>query len=137
MELTRELNIPGTYFYQKIIDSVIYDIFKATGETVSKDQLDGYEYVKEFSKNNRAKIKIEKVVPNEAYYFRTSTTRNDFLVQYEIVCLSDTSCQVKYQETMKSFGVLQQLNDLVIGTLLMYLKKRQFKRMLGLIEQSY
>lgn len=137
MELTRELNIPGAYFYQKIIDSVIYDIFKATGETVSKDQLDGYEYVKEFSKNNRAKIKIEKVVPNEAYYFRTSTTRNDFLVQYEIVSLSDTSCQVKYQETMKSFGVLQQLNDLVIGTLLMYLKKRQFKRMLGLIEQSY
>ncbi|WP_414841956.1 DUF3284 domain-containing protein [Enterococcus saccharolyticus] len=123
-------------FFNKIIDSVLYDIDSATGRKVSVKQLNQFEYVKEFSKLNRAKIKIEKVVPNKAYHFRTSTTRNDFHVKYDIVSIDEHTCEVRYQETMESFGTMQKMNDMLFGIILGFFKKRQFKRMLTMIEES-
>ena len=47
MKIEKTLNVPSPVFFDKIIDSVIFDIRKATGKTVSRKQLAGYEYVKE------------------------------------------------------------------------------------------
>ncbi|WEG73774.1 DUF3284 domain-containing protein [Vagococcus intermedius] len=137
MQIVKKLNVPAPFLYDKIIDSVLFDIRKQTGKSVTRKQLNNYEYVKEFSKTSRAKIKIEKHIENEAYHFRTSTTRNDFLVKYDIRPLDDKSCEVVYEEEMKSFGVMQKMNDVVVGLLVGFLKKRQFKKMLEMIETSY
>lgn len=137
MQIIKKLDVPATFFYEKIIDSVLFDIRKQTGENVTKKQLNNFEYVKEFSKNSKAKIKIEKHIENRSYHFRTSTTRNDYLVQYDIQPIDDKSCEVTYMEEMTSFGMMQKLNDAVVGTLLGFLKKRQFKKMLDMIEASY
>lgn len=137
MEIIEKLNIPAPFFYRKIIDSVLFDIRKHTGKSLTKNQLDQFEYVKNFSKNSRAKIKVEKIVENSSYHFRTSTTKNDFKVQYDIIPIDDQSCEIRYQEKMESFGILQKLNDAVLGIILGYFKKRQFKQMLKNIEKSY
>ena len=42
-----------------------------------------------------------------------------------------------YTEQMESHGMLQKLNDMILGTLLMYFKKRRFKKMLVMIEETY
>ena len=60
MKIEKTLNVPSPVFFDKIIDSVIFDIRKATGKTVSRKQLAGYEYVKEFSASSRAKSKLKK-----------------------------------------------------------------------------
>lgn len=137
MEITKKLNIPAPYFYEKVIDSVLFDIRKHTGKSLTKKQLSNFEYVKSFSKNSRAKIKVEKIIDNSSYHFRTSTTKNNFTVGYEIVPIDDKSCEIHYTEKMESFGFLQKLNDAVLGTVLMYFKKRQFSKMLQMIEESY
>lgn len=137
MQIVKKLDVPATFLYDKIIDSVLFDIRKQTGKSVTKKQLNNFEYVKEFSKSSKAKIKIEKHIENQSYHFRTSTTRNDYLVQYDIQPIDDKSCEVTYQEEMKSFGTMQKLNDMVVGTLLGFLKKRQFRKMLEMIESSY
>ncbi|MBP1043693.1 DUF3284 domain-containing protein [Vagococcus sp. BWB3-3] len=137
MQIVKKLDVPAPFLYDKIIDSVLFDIRKQTGKNVTKKQLNNFEYVKEYSKSSKAKIKIEKHIENQSYHFRTSTTRNDFLVQYEIQPIDDKSCEVIYHEEMKSFGTMQKLNDMVVGTLLGFLKKRQFKKMLEMIESSY
>lgn len=137
MEIVKELNIPAAFFYDKVIESVLFDIHKATGKKVNRKQLNDFEYVKEFSKNSRAKIKIEKAIENTSYHFRTSTIRNDYLVEYEIKPLNDKSCEIHYTETMESFGFLQKFNDLLLGTVLGFFKKKRFKQMLLMIEQSY
>ncbi|WP_314065771.1 DUF3284 domain-containing protein [uncultured Vagococcus sp.] len=137
MQIVKKLDVPATFLYDKIIDSVLFDIRKQTGKSVTKKQLNNFEYVKEFSKNSKAKIKIEKHIENQSYHFRTSTTRNDYLVQYDIQPIDDRSCEVTYMEEMKSFGTMQKLNDMIVGTLLGFLKKRQFKKMLEMIESSY
>lgn len=137
MEITKKLNIPAPYFYEKVIDSVLFDIRKHTGKSLTKKQLTNFEYVKSFSKNSRAKIKVEKIIDNTSYHFRTSTTKNDFAVSYEIIPIDEKSCEIHYEEKMESFGFLQKMNDAVLGTILMYVKKRQFNKMLQMIEESY
>ncbi|MGX7244046.1 DUF3284 domain-containing protein [Enterococcus quebecensis] len=137
MEITKKLNIPAPYFYDKVIDSVLFDIRKHTGKSLTKKQLNNFEYVKSFSKNSRAKIKVEKIVDNSSYHFRTSTTKNNFSVGYEIIPINDHSCEIHYTEKMESFGFLQKINDAALGTILMYFKKRQFNKMLQMIEESY
>lgn len=137
MKIEKTLNVPSPVFFDKIIDSVIFDIRKATGKTVSRKQLAGYEYVKEFSASSRAKIKIEEVIENQVYQFRTETTKNEFVVRYELKTINEKQTKVIYTETMKSFGILQQMNDMLLGTILGYFKRKQFKKMLVMMEESY
>lgn len=137
MKIEKTLNVPSPVFFDKIIDSVIFDIRKATGKTVSCKQLAGYEYVKEFSASSRAKIKIEEVIENQVYQFRTETTKNEFVVRYELETINEKQTKVIYTETMKSFGILQQMNDMLLGTILGYFKRKQFKKMLVMMEESY
>lgn len=137
MKIEKTLNVPSPVFFDKIIDSVIFDIRKATGKTVSRKQLAGYEYVKEFSASSRAKIKIEEVIENQVYQFRTETTKNEFIVRYELETINEKQTKVIYTETMKSFGILQQMNDMLLGTILGYFKRKQFKKMLVMMEESY
>lgn len=137
MKIERKLNIPAEFLYDKIMDSVIFDVRKATGKNLSRKQLRNFEYVKEFSKSSRAKIKIEDVIENQAYQFKTSTSKNEFVARYQIAPIDDRSCQVSYTESMESFGFMQRLNDMLFGTALMFFKRRQFKKMLEMIEKSY
>lgn len=137
MKIEKTLNVPSPVFFDKIIDSVIFDIRKATGKTVSRKQLAGYEYVKEFSASSRAKIKIEEVIENQVYQFRTETTKNEFVVRYELETINEKQTKVIYTEAMKSFGILQQMNDMLLGTILGYFKRKQFKKMLVMMEESY
>ncbi|MGG5343361.1 DUF3284 domain-containing protein [Enterococcus sp. AZ192] len=137
MEIVKTLNIPASVFYGQVMDSVLFDVRKHTGKSLTRKQLNNFEYVKQFSKNSRARIKVEKVVENTAYHFRTSTTKNDFLVQYDIKPLDDKSCEIHYVEKMESYGFLQKINDVAVGTIMMFFKKRQFNKMLKMMEQSY
>ncbi|EMF0499965.1 TPA: DUF3284 domain-containing protein [Enterococcus hirae] len=137
MEIVKTLNIPASFFYDKVMDSVLFDVRKATGKSVTRKQLKNLEYVKQFSQNSRARIKIEEVIENQSYKFRTSTTKNDYVVHYQIKALDDKTCEVRYMEQMQSYGMLQKLNDMILGTMLMYFKKRRFKKMLVMIEETY
>ena len=91
MEITKKLNIPASFFYDKVMD----------------------------------------------YKFRTSTTKNEFVVHYQIKPVDDSTCEVHYTEKMESYGMLQKLNDMLLGTILMYFKRRRFKKMLEMIEATY
>ncbi|WP_430609542.1 DUF3284 domain-containing protein [Enterococcus sp. DIV0876] len=137
MKVEKTLSIPAKAFYDQVINSVIFDIRKATGKTLSPKQLEGYEYVKEFSSSSRAKITISEVIENHVYQFKTETTKNEFVVRYEIQPLDEKTSKIIYTESMKSFGILQQMNDMVLGTILGYFKRKQFKKMLLMMEEAY
>ncbi|KAF1303475.1 DUF3284 domain-containing protein [Enterococcus saccharolyticus] len=137
MEIVKKMQVPASFFYKKIIDSVLYDIQDTTGRTLSESQLKNFEYVKQFNEKTRATIKIEDIKLNETYAYRTSTTRNEFVATYTIHPIDDTNCEITYSEQMKSHGTIQALNDMVTGLLLGFFKKKQFKRMLQMIESSY
>lgn len=137
MRIEKDLSIPANVFYDQIMDSVIFDIRKATGKTLSRKQLSGFQYVKEFSTTSRAKIEIEEIIENQVYQFKTETTKNKFVARYEVTPLDGKSSKVIYTETMKSHGFMQQLNDMLLGTILGYFKRKQFKKMLSMMEEAY
>jgi len=137
MRIEKDLSIPANVFYDQIMDSVIFDVRKATGKTLSRKQLAGFQYVKEFSTTSRAKIEIEEIIENQVYQFKTETTKNKFVARYEVTPLDGKSSKVIYTETMKSHGFMQQLNDMLLGTILGYFKRKQFKKMLSMMEEAY
>ncbi len=137
MELKETLNVPATFFFDKIADSALYDVQRHTGKRLNRKQLKNFEYVKQFNKNARAKIKINEFLENVAYGFTTSTTRNTFEVAYYIEAIDDKSCEVTYKETTKSYGIFQKINDNTVGLLWGLLRKRRFKSMLRQIEGAY
>lgn len=137
MRIEKDLSIPANVFYDQIMDSVIFDIRKATGKTLSRKQLAGFQYVKEFSTTSRAKIEIEEIIENQVYQFKTETIKNKFVARYEVTPLDGKSSKVIYTETMKSHGFMQQLNDMLLGTILGYFKRKQFKKMLSMMEEAY
>lgn len=54
MEITKTLTISADEFYTQLMNSVIFDIRKQTGKTLTRKQLRKFEYIKEYSKNSRA-----------------------------------------------------------------------------------
>jgi hypothetical protein len=137
MEVIKEMEIPASFFYQKIIDSVQHDIASATEKKVHEYQLAGFSYTKRFSKKMAARITIDEVARNKTYQFTTMTKNNQFCARYELKELAGNRCEVKYTESMQSFGTIQQLNDMAVGFVMSFFKKRRFKQMLVMIEQAY
>lgn len=137
MEIVRKMNVPVEFLYETILKSVLSDIHSQTGKKVSEKQLDGFEYDKTFSKNAQATIRIEEIIKNQSYQYRTTSNKQDFLVAYKISPLTDESCELHYSEKMESYGFLQKLNDAFIGIIWSPLKKRRFKEMLNQMEAAY
>ncbi|MEH6991575.1 DUF3284 domain-containing protein [Neobacillus drentensis] len=137
MEIVRKMKVPVECLYETIIKSVLADIHSQTGKKVSEKQLAGFEYVKTFSKNAKATIRIEEITKNKSYQYRTTSNKNDFLVAYKIRPLTEESCELHYIEKMESYGYLQNVNDMFIGIIWSPLKKRRFKEMLKQIEAAY
>ncbi len=79
------MKIPAEFFYDNVMKSVLFDIRDQTGKQLTQDQLKNFSYIKTFSKNSSAKFKIEKIEKNKTYHYRTSTTANDYTVQYDIL----------------------------------------------------
>lgn len=138
MKIKQKLNIPANFFYRKVVDSVLYDIRTQTGETIPEDQLEGYSYVKQFTKTTSARITVTKLVPDQAYYYTTHSNQSDYDVKYDIKSLGEKKTEVTYEEVVNSKGgFIRQMNDLLVGTILGFVRRRNFKKMLLQIEQSY
>jgi len=137
MKIVRKMNVPAEFLYGTIIKSVLSDIHSQTGKRVVENQLPGFEYIKTFSKNNKAKVKIEEITKNESYQYRTTSNINDFTVTYKVRSLNEEKCELHYKEEMESYGYLQKLNDAFVGIIWSRLKKKKFNEMLKQIEASY
>ena len=99
------------------MDSVLLMSAKPLGKSVTRKQLKNLEYVKQFSQNNRARIIIEEVIDNQSYKFRTSTTKMILSFIIKIKPIDEKSCEVHYTEQMESHGMLQKMNDMILGTI--------------------
>ncbi|MHC5268070.1 DUF3284 domain-containing protein [Enterococcus sp. LJL98] len=137
MEIVKELNVPAAFFFQKMMDSVRYDIEQATGKQLLVEQMENFTYVKEFSNKSSAKIQIGSIEQDRSYGYQTSTNRNDFFATYEIRAIAHEKCEIRYHEKMHSHGLIQQLNDFTVSLLLGRFKKKRFKAMLQAIEKAY
>jgi hypothetical protein len=137
MKLTKTLDCPASYFYTKVIDSVLYDIKQNTGETLKPAALQGYEYKKMVGGKMNARIKITKNVINRAYAFETEMTSGNYSVAYDIQETQDGKVQVTYQEGSQFNSMMRDFNQKLMMLLLGHSRKKSLIQMLEQIAASY
>lgn len=137
MEITKTVDVPREFIFEKIIDSCLYDIQKNTGKRPKVMSLTGFSYTKDFGKNQRGTIKFDEVTGPSVYAFTTSTNRNIFHTRWELHKIDSRTTDVVVTENQSSIGTFQKFNDLIVGLLLGRVKKRRIVSMISSIEQSY
>ncbi|WP_027108551.1 DUF3284 domain-containing protein [Lacticigenium naphthae] len=137
MHISKKMNIPAEYLSDVLKKSVQEDIHQQINRNVEDEDLDGFEYVKEFNDKSKATINILKFEKGKAYHYSTVTNKNTFHVKYDITSENNNQCTLDYTEEIESQGRMQQINDAVVGVIWSFLKKRRFLKMLSQIEHSY
>lgn len=136
MEIKINLKMPASYFYQKILESVLFDIKQQTGDKLTTAQLPNYSYHKQFGKN-QATLKITQLIKDQSYHYEMISTRGSYQSSYDIFANGPQSIEVIYRENAKANGKLQQTNDRLMAFVMGFMRKRDFKKMLKQIEKTY
>jgi hypothetical protein len=134
MEITRTVKAPREFVFERFYESALYDIEQQTGKKPKK--LNGYEFVKQFNKNNRAKMTY-KVEEPSVLAFKTEDTKRSYNTTYEFHKIDNNSTDVVIREEMESHGVIQRLNDMLISIMITGRKKKQMHAVLESIEKMY
>lgn len=137
MKVVRKLKVPVDYLFDVFEQSIQSDILAQTGKKLTEDEFTGFEYIKEFSKNNQATIRIEAYQRGQLYCYSTHTNKNKISIKYDVRSIDEQTSELRYSEDIVSNGYLQKINDAFIGLIWGFLKKRRFNEMLNQIEQSY
>lgn len=139
MKITKTLNVPRRFIFEKILESGLYDIEKNTGKHPKPSSLAGFEYKKKFgAKQNQAgRIVIDEVTEPAVYAFTTKTIRNTYTTRWELHEIDDKTTEVVISEDLVSHGFFQNLNDMVMQIGLGWIKKRQMKAILNGISSAY
>ena len=137
MRIDKIVDAPREFIFEKIIDSCLFDIEKNTGKRPKVRSLSGYEYSKNFGKNQRGTIKITELTDPSIYAFTTKTNRNTFSTRWELHKIDDRSTQVIIEENQTSNGLIQMINDKAVGFILGRFKKRQMVAILDNVNRTY
>lgn len=137
MKVNKEVNCPNTFIYNEIINSVLYDIKRNTGQKPKRDYLENFTYSKTFNDGSLGHITITKQEANRLYEFQTSTKNNVYYTRYEIQAIDPYHCEISLSEKVESKGFLQKLNDWLMIFLFTRTKKQQFLQMLEAMEKKY
>jgi len=137
MKISRKIGAPASFIFDKLIESSLYDIKQQTGEELSLARLKGYTYTKTFSNKEKAEIIIDDVVENKLYQFQTLGVLREFQTTYRLKELGETRCEITCEERQVSHGTLQKYNDLLVGIILGWQKKRQMKYLFEGMAASY
>ena len=137
MNLSRKLNAPASFIYNKLIESSIHDINASINRGLSPDEIKGFKYEKTFLSGHKATIHIVDVVENELYQFKTTTSIREFVTTYKIKELSSNQCEVTCTETIESHGPMLKYNDMLTGAVLGWSKRKQLKKVLDAMAATY
>lgn len=137
MKINKTVDAPREFIFEKIIDSCLYDIERNTGRHPKVRSLNGYEYTKDFGKNQKGTIRINELTDPSIYEFTTKTNRNTFTTRWELHKIDDRSTDVVIEEKQTSNGMIQLVNDKFVGFFLGRLKKRQMVAILDNINRAY
>ncbi|EHC6193172.1 DUF3284 domain-containing protein [Listeria monocytogenes serotype 1/2a] len=136
MNVTQKLYISQKECFNTLVSSAIYDVKNATGKTLQVRKLEGYKYQRTMSNGALATTKIVKVQPNELYQFETSSRVNTHTTTYTIKSTSETTCEVTYNELIETEKALNKMNNIIVGFMFGFFRKKRVKNLLKSIELS-
>jgi len=137
MRLSKTVDAPASFIFDKLVESSLYDIKQQTGESIHFEALKGYTYHKTFQNKQKAEITITEVVKNETYEFITVMMLREYKTRYQLKALGENSCEIICEEKQVSHGVLQRYNDMIMEILIGWQKKKQMRYMFDGMAKVY
>ncbi|MEG0314416.1 MAG: DUF3284 domain-containing protein [Erysipelotrichaceae bacterium] len=138
-EIKRKLDVKAEDFFEKLSDSLVFDITAATGKNVRVNQIsEGYKYTKKLKtktgKSGNVKVTITKFEAPKVYASTFTSAQGDNFISYEINKLSDEQIEVVYTEDYKGTSNAKDLNAKVMQFLYKRGNKKRINKLLTKME---
>ncbi len=137
MDIEMQLNVPVDYFFNRLIESVLYDIHAQTGKTVRAAQLPNFTYRKKLANGNTGHLTVTEYRAGGVYAYKMKTGRNQYHVRYQVTAAEDQTTRLAYKEEMVGATSTVTANNRLTGFMLGWFRKRRFKKMAAEIARDY
>ena len=137
MKFKKTIHVPQKFVFDKVIESVLYDIQQQTGRKLNSRVLNGLEYTKKIQGPNAANIKIDEVTSPSLYAFTTETSEGRYSTRWQFKTLAEDETEVFISEKATAKSTLQIFNNFIVWAFMEAAKKRALRTMLDKMEQTY
>lgn len=139
VQVEEKLDVTAEDFFERIADSVLYDIKDSVGKEISREELcKGYRYVKDMKnkvgRSGKVDIEITEYQPPLRYSAKFHSAGGTNRIEYEIEKLEEGRIQVRYTEDYDGNSKSQEWNYRIIGALYKRKAKKRMADMLHGIE---
>lgn len=137
MKTSIKLNVSAEYIFERLIDSRIYDIFEATGEWVTEDDLTNFSYVSEDDAGQNCRIVLNKVSFAQSYHYQIETKNELISKACDLKTLAADKVEVTFSQRVKAKSLLHGLRNKITNLFLGWLQASNFRKVLKQIEVGY
>lgn len=137
MDIQMKLNVPAAYFFNRLIESSLYDINEQTGKNLQANQLAHFAYKRKLANGAYGRFLVTDYRPEGVYAYSMRTGRNTYSVSYNVSQLAENQAQFHYTEQVTGENSTVNANNKLTGFMLGWFRKRRFKKMAAEIAQDY
>ncbi|GKS80548.1 hypothetical protein LPAF129_02330 [Ligilactobacillus pabuli] len=137
MRTSIKLNVSAQYFFQRLVDTRLYDIYTATDHWLTPDQLLGFAYLTEDGSGEACQVKITQLLPGLSYHYQSKKAAEVINTAYELEPLAKNQVRVVFDQQVRAKNPLQAVKNKVTGVLLDHLRASNLKRVLKQLEVGY
>lgn len=137
MKFKKTINAPQQYIFDKVIESVLFDIERSINRKLNAKVLQGFEYQKVISGRDASTIKIDEVTIPSVYAFSTETPTGYYTTRWEFKNVSEAQTEIFINESMKAKSLMQVTNNFIMRAFMQQAKKRSMQAMLDKMVESY
>ncbi|MBD5069467.1 MAG: DUF3284 domain-containing protein [Lactobacillus sp.] len=137
MKISMKLNVSAEYLFQRLVDTVIYDVKQETGQELTVADLNGLSYATKLDRQTKADLSVIKVVPDQSYHIQVETDGYVKREAYELTALATDLVQVEYSEQSFAKRQVSKLKEFFFKPIAQSIRRRNFMKLLKEIEVGY
>ena len=137
MDIKMKLDVPAEYFFNRLVESALYDINQQTGKQLKASQLPNFAYKRKLTNGSYGRFLVTDYKSGGVYAYSMHTGRNDYSVSYNVEDIGDHKAQLHYTEKVAGATTAVNANNRLTSTMLGWFRKRRFKKMAAEIAKDY
>lgn len=137
MKQVLHIAVPAEYFFNRVIELVLFDIYQQTGKKLKPQELKGFSFKRKNSSGFVSKMTITDYQPNQSYAYLNQTRHNYYQVRYQIESLSNQRMRLLYKETIKGNGSLINQNNHFSKVVISLIRRRHFRKLKRQLEADF
>ncbi|WP_304651607.1 DUF3284 domain-containing protein [uncultured Ligilactobacillus sp.] len=137
MEISMNLNVSAEYLFQRLLDTLLYDIKQETGRELTVAELPDLSYATKLDHQTKAQLKVIKLIPGRSYHLQIQTDNYVKKEAYELTPLAKDQVKVDYHEESLVKKPSSKLQTKIFAPLAKWIRRHNFMKLLKEIEVGY